>query len=110
MKMGIPRRKPMSFAAKRRAIALFGLCVGLSLLGPQAAHAPPPSVSALAPVETLLDSGQELVGVAVAEHGTIYVADRAAGLVYRLVPPNPPTVAVSGLDHPAGLALDDSGR
>lgn len=87
-----------------------GLFLVLWLLGPRAAHAPPPPIAALAPVETLLDGRQELVGVAVAEDGTIYVADRAAGLVYRLVPPNPPTVAVSGLDRPAGLALDDPGR
>ena len=110
MKMEIPRRKPMSFAAKRRAIALFGLCVGLSLLGPQAAHAPLPTISALAPVENLLDSRQELVGVAVAEDGTIYVSDRAAGLIYRLPPAGPLTVAVSGLDRPAGLALDGDER
>src|SRR3990172_13294238 len=110
MKMDIPPRKPMSLAANGRAIALFGLGVGLSLLGPRAAHAPPPPIAALAPVETLLDGRRELVGVAVEANGTTYVSDRAAGSILRLTAGSPTAVAGSGLARPTGLALDESGR
>ncbi len=86
------------------------LLIGILLLVPPALHPAAPTISALAPIETLLDNRQELVGVAVEANGTIYVSDRAAGLIYRLPPAGPLTVPVAGLDHPAGLAIDEAGR
>jgi RHS repeat-associated protein len=67
-------------------------------------------VTALAPIETLLDGRNELVGVAVLADGTRYVSDRGAGVVYRVSPSGTVTTAASGLSRPAGLALDGSGR
>lgn len=66
-------------------------------------------ISALAPVATLLDGHHELVGVAVAADGTLYVSDRSAGVVYRLELSGTLTMAVTGLDRPAGLALHPTG-
>lgn len=77
---------------------------------PSASHAPVQSITALAPFETLLDGQIELVGVAVREDGTVYVADRGAGIVYKLPPSAPLATAVTGLDRPAGLAVSSDGR
>ncbi|MGH2660592.1 MAG: Ig-like domain-containing protein [Actinomycetota bacterium] len=93
---------------RARGLLTLALVLGALLLVATLAAREP--ISALAPVETVLDGYEELVGVAVAADGTLYVADRGAGVVYRLEPSNYPTVALAGLDHPAGLALDAAGR
>src|SRR5207247_2105338 len=59
-------------------------------------------IAALAPVETVLDGRDELIGVAVTADGTLYVSDRGAGIVYRLPPSGGLGRAASGLDRPAG--------
>src|SRR5439155_17711402 len=63
-------------------------------------------IAALAPVETVLEGRDELIGVAVTADGTLYVSDRGAGIVYRLPTSGALGRAASGLDRPAGLALD----
>lgn len=50
------------------------------------------------------------MGAAVASDGAIYFSDRTAGIVYRLSPGGAPTAALSGLNRPAGLALDSQER
>ena len=67
-------------------------------------------IAALAPVETVLEGRDELIGVAVTADGTLYVSDRGAGIVYRLPTSGALGRAASGLDRPAGLALDGGGR
>src|SRR5439155_1208075 len=67
-------------------------------------------IAALAPVETVLDGRDELIGVAVAADGTRYVSDRGAGIVYKLSASGALGHAAAGLDRPAGLALDGGGR
>jgi glucose/arabinose dehydrogenase len=89
--------------------------VALVLVGVLASDAPAPGkltepVNALAPSEIVLDGRQELVGVAVAADGTLYVSDRGAGVIYRIAPSGALSIAVAGLDRPAGLALDTAGR
>src|SRR6059036_935263 len=76
-------------------------------LGPITAYQP---IAALAPVETVLEGRDELIGVAVTADGTLYVSDRGAGIVYRLPTSGALGRAASGLDRPAGLALDGGGR
>jgi len=67
-------------------------------------------VAALAPFEIILDGRNELVGVAVAADGTRYIADRGAGLVYRLTATGLVAIAADNLDRPAGLAMTPDGR
>lgn len=67
-------------------------------------------LTALAPIETILDARNELVGVAVLADGTRYVSDRGAGIVYRVTASGTVTPAASGLNRPAGLAVDSAGR
>ena len=67
-------------------------------------------ITALAPVEILVDGRNELVGIAVAADGTRYVSDRGAGIVYRVAPAGAITIFVANLDRPAGLALSPDGR
>src|SRR5262249_33348824 len=67
------------------------------------------TINALAPVEVVVDGLKELVGVAVAEDGTLYFSDRSAGVVYRLASSGL-RVVLAGLGRPAGLALDEEGR
>ncbi len=69
-----------------------------------------PALTALAPIETVLDGRTELVGVAVAPDGTRYVSDRGAGSVWRITASGIVPIAASGLARPAGLALDADGR
>src|SRR5438034_1058873 len=76
-------------------------------LGPITAYQP---IAALAPVETVLEGRDELIGVAVTAEGTRYVSDRGAGIVYRLSSSGALSRAAAGLDRPAGLALDSGGR
>src|SRR3989442_4596526 len=83
----------------------------LTVLGPIPASAcADQPIAALAPVETVLDGRDELIGVAVTADGTRYVSDRGAGIVYRLSASGAPGRAASRLDRPAGLALDRDGR
>jgi PKD repeat protein/sugar lactone lactonase YvrE len=93
----------------KRAFAVAPLVVLISFI-PSIGQAPPEPISALAPVEIVLDGHQELVGVVVTVDGTLYVSDREAGLVLRRAPAGLPAVAAQNLDHPAGLALDGDGR
>ena len=88
-----------------RGVAVIALVVGTALI-PSTSFAPPQPITALAPIETLLDGATDLVGLVVTRDGTLFVSDRSAGLVYRRTPSGAVTVAVSGLDRPAGLALD----
>src|SRR2546425_6891119 len=82
----------------------------LTVLGPIPASAcADQPIAALAPVETVLDGRDELIGVAVTADGTRYVSDRGAGIVYRLSASGAPGRAASGLDRPASLALDGDG-
>ena len=76
-------------------------------LGPITAYQP---IAALAPVETVLEGRDELIGVAVTAEGTRYVSDRGAGIVYRLSSSGALSRAAAGLDRPSGLALDSGGR
>ncbi len=93
---------------RARGLLACALVLGALLLA--AALVALQSILAMAPLEIVLDDHQELVGVAVAADGTLYVADRGAGVIYRLAPSGQLTVAVAGLDRPAGLALDPAGR
>src|SRR5438094_6689041 len=63
-------------------------------------------VIALSGFEYVLDGRSELVGVAVREDGTRFVSDRGAGVVYRITSTGTLVTAATGLDRPAGLALD----
>jgi hypothetical protein len=92
----------------RRLAGLIVLVIG-TMLSPSTSVAPPQPVTALAPIEALLDGATDLVGVVVSGNGTLFVSDRSAGLVYRRAPSGALTIAVSGLDRPAGLALDADG-
>jgi hypothetical protein len=92
-----------------RRLAGVSLVVVGTALSPSTGLAPPQPITALAPVETLLDGAGDLVGVAVSGDGTLFVSDRSTGLVYRRTPSGAVTIAVSGLDGPAGLALDADG-
>jgi RHS repeat-associated protein len=89
------------------------LAVGLVLaaaLGLPSALDSAPALTALAPVEILLDGQRELVGVAITADGVAYVSDYQLGAVLRLAPSGQLGLAVGGLDRPAGLALDADGR
>ena len=91
----------------RRAIVL-ALAAVLSAVGsPALAKARP--ITALAPVEIVLDGQHELVGVAVAPDDSVYVSDRKAGRVLRLAPSGQLTVAAHGLEEPRGLATTGAG-
>ena len=92
----------------RRLVGVILFVIGTAL-SPSTSFAPPQPITALAPVEALLDGASDLVGVAVSDNGTLFVSDRAGGLVYRRTPSGAVTMAVSGLDGPAGLALDADG-
>ena len=95
----------------RPALVPRGVAVALAILFlPEKAHAPSQLLSALAPVEIALDGQEELVGVAVAPDGTVYVSDRHMGIVNRIGPAWQPAIAAAGLDRPAGLALDSDER
>src|SRR5207249_2031527 len=61
-------------------------------------------IAALAPVETVLEGRDELIGVAVTADGTLYVSDRGAGIVYRLPTSGALRRAAPGLEPPARLA------
>ncbi|MBI4638965.1 MAG: hypothetical protein HY727_21720 [Candidatus Rokubacteria bacterium] len=93
----------------RRGWWLVTLALGAALLSARAASGAEP-ITALAPIETVLDGYQELVGVAVTTDGTIYTSDRGAGVVHRIAPGGAVSTAASGLHRPAGLALDTEGR
>src|SRR5712691_12744782 len=93
----------------KRAVPLSPLVVLISLI-PSVGQAPPQPISGLASVGIVIDGRQELVGVAVAADGTLYVSDREAGLVLGLEPTGVLSVAAQNLDHPAGLALDRDDR
>lgn len=82
----------------------------LILLLPRDGHAPPQAIAALAPVEIVLDGQGDLTGVVVARDGSVLVSDRSAGSVLRVLPDGQTQVAVTGLDRPAGLALDAQDR
>ncbi len=60
--------------------------------------------------ETIFEGGRELVGVAVGPDRAVYVSDRQAGRVYRLVPGDRSTVAARGLGSPVGLGWTDDGQ
>jgi sugar lactone lactonase YvrE len=92
----------------RRLAGVILVVIGTAL-SPSTGFAPPQPITALAPVEALIDGAGDLVGVAVSGDGTLFVSDRSAGLVYRRTPSGTVAVAVSGLDGPAGLALDADG-
>lgn len=77
---------------------------------PSASFAPPDPITALAPAEIVLDGRSELVGVAVAPDGTIFVSDRVAGVVHAVGPRGDGAISLGGLKHPAGLALDPAGH
>lgn len=93
---------------RARRFLAFTLVLGALLLVAALAAFQP--ISGLAPVGVVLNGHEELVGVAVAADGVLHVADRGAGVVYRLEPTGHLTVAVAGLDRPTGLALDAEGR
>lgn len=82
----------------------------VAALSPSTSDALVQPITALAPFETLLDGQVELVGVAVMEDGTVYVAERSAGVIYRLASSAQLATAATGLDRPAGLAFDTDGR
>ncbi|MEX2148140.1 MAG: hypothetical protein WED01_14125, partial [Candidatus Rokuibacteriota bacterium] len=92
---------------RRWTLALAALAATSLLVSPVLAE---PPITALAPVDTILDGRHELVGVAVTADGVRYVSDRGAGLVYRLDAGGALTVAAANLDRPAGLALDAQER
>jgi sugar lactone lactonase YvrE len=80
------------------------------MLVPDTSQAPPQPIAALGAVESLMDGRVDLLGVTVAPDGTLYVADRGAGIVYRRLLTGEVAPHVTGLDHPGGLALDPEGR
>ena len=82
----------------------------LIVLLPRDGHAPPQPITALAPVEIVLDGQGDLTGVVVAADGSVLVSDRSAGTVLRVLPGGQTQVAVMGLDRPGGLALDEQER
>jgi sugar lactone lactonase YvrE len=77
------------------------------LLGPPSVQA---DVTSLAPFAIVLDGRVELVGIAVTDQSTRYVTDRGAGTVYRINAAGGVTSVATGLDKPAGVALDATGR
>jgi len=92
-------------------LPLLLLIVAFYLLLPNSSQpAATSTITALAPVEIVLEGQQELVGVALAEDGTIYFADRMAGTIRSLSPSGQMSTVAAGLNRPAGLALDEPGR
>src|SRR3989442_12430015 len=88
--------------------ALVALVLTLAGLAPSAAAEQ--SVSALAPSETLADGFVDVRGIVVDAAGDVFVADRASGIVWRIASDGTRVAGASGLDRPAGRALDPSGR
>jgi Bacterial Ig domain len=56
--------------------------------------------------ESLLQTQGELVGVAVASDGTVYVSDVIHGEIFRVDMTGSATIITAGLRRPSGLALD----
>ena len=67
-------------------------------------------VTAHAPFDVAMDGRNELVGVAVAPDGAVYVSDRGAGVIYRVSGTATPTTVAQNLDRPAGLSFTLDGR
>jgi RHS repeat-associated protein len=96
------------FLARRWAAAAL---VALVVVVSSTASARLSGINALAPVETVLEGGQEPAGVVVAKDGgAIFLSDREAGTVTRIATDGGAAVIVGGLKEPVGLALDGDGR
>ena len=67
------------------------------------------AIDALAPVEVVSAGLREPTSVAIDPNGTVFVADRAAGAVYRVVAGVLGRVR-TGLKAPVGIAFDAAGR
>ena len=80
--------------------------IALASVHANAAH----TTTGLAPVTTVLDGRNDLVGVAATSDGTIYVSDRSAGVVYRRSTLGVVSTPLAGLDGPAGLTFDSEAR
>ncbi len=90
--------------------ASVGLLVVLTNFLTGTGSTPLRSFSALAPVEEVADEFQRPVGVAVDEAGAVFVSDRKAGTISRILPDGKKTVILTGLKRPGGLALGSDGR
>jgi sugar lactone lactonase YvrE len=87
------------FAARRSALA--GVCASLiTLFLPHSAFG-----QGLQPVETLVHTQGELLGVAVGSDGTAYVSDMKRGEIVKVSPDGAVTVLFAGLQRPSGLVL-----
>ena len=92
-----------------RRLPLAALAMLIALV-PGTSSAPIDSLDAAARIEIWADGLGALRGLAVADDGTVYVADRAAGTVVRLGTDGARTVLADGVQRPVGLALDSSSR
>jgi hypothetical protein len=89
----------------------WALGVGLTLAGfPAVASAPKWGVRGLAPVEVIAQGFDAPAGLAMAEPGVVYVADRQDGTVTRLTADGRRRVVLHRLDAPVGLALEAEGH
>ena len=110
MKMEIPWRKPISFAANLRTkLTLVALFLLFSLLGPRTAHAPVPPIQALAPVEVFVAGLQAPRYLAVDRDDHLLLSQGQPGEVLRIAPDRTVTRLLDTVKTPEGLLVDSTG-
>lgn len=110
MKMEIPWRKPISFAANLRTkLTLVALFLLFSLLGPPAAHAPDPPLQALAPFEIVAEDVRSPRYLAVDLKDRLLVSEAHPGQILQIALDRRVTVLIDDLKDPEGLVVDPSG-
>jgi sugar lactone lactonase YvrE len=92
-----------------RRLTVASLLVLAGLL-PSTSATPERPVTALAPVEVVVDRLSHVAGVAVASDGTAYLSEPDAGRVHAIGPDGRRRVVAARLDRPWGLAVDREGR
>jgi RHS repeat-associated protein len=102
--------RPPGFRAPRLPAPGRTALLGVVLLFPSTAGAPPESVTALAPAEVWADGFGFVSGLTLDEHDNLYVADADRGTITRMGPDRRRTLVASNLDRPVGLTVDGDGR
>jgi len=92
----------------RHQVSVVILALATFLLSASAREAKS-TVTALAPIELVIEGDGDLGGIVVDGTGTVFVSEREAGKVFRIATGDQPRAVVEGLKQPVGLTLDGHG-